>query len=122
MNLTNKQNDLVPARIIFKSTYTPYSPTCMKIEDLFLDNPSIYFTPMTVSKTLKISPNTTKANMRLLLSNSYLTKDDGNNYSITKENMEFWVTDFRNHVLVLKKLQSEKEIENLPVNEVEDDE
>lgn len=98
----------------------------MNIMDLFLENPTIYFTPMTthLSLNLDISPDTVKNMMSLLLKNSYLTKEGGprtNHYRITKENMEFWVTDFRNHVLDLEKSKQSKKLENLPIDNSEDE-
>lgn len=78
-----------------------FSNTCSEIMDFFLQNPTLYFTPLTVSLSMEKSQATIKDCMNLLKSNSYLSKvsDSGSVYHITKENMEFWVTDFKNHVL-----------------------
>lgn len=105
-------------RILYRTTQTAFSPTGQNIMEQFLHDPTIYYTPMTMHLTLglNISSHTVKACMSLLLKNSYLTKEGGNgtnHYCITKENMEFWITDFRNHVLELKKL---KQLDNLPVD------
>lgn len=115
--------------VIFLSRMGPFSPTCMKIMDFFFENFTLYFTPMTVYKSMKIdvNPNTIKSCMSLLLKNSYLTKEGGNgtnHYNITKENQEFFVTDFRNHVEELEnqKDSQKKEPDNLPINDSEDDE
>jgi len=114
--------------ITHQSGTTPYSPTGMSLMDFFLTNPTLYFTPMTVYKSigLGVSPDTIKNCMNLLLKNSYLTKENGkgtNHYCITKENMEFWITDFRRYILEKEKLiQPKKQFENLPVNDTEDDE
>ncbi|MCJ8306738.1 MAG: hypothetical protein HRU07_06790 [Nitrosopumilus sp.] len=115
-------------RIIYRNTSTPYTPTCIKIMDFFIDNVTLYFTPMTAYKSLDVdvTPDTVKSCMNLLLKNSYLTKEGGkrtNYYSITKENMEFWVTDFRKYVLELEKLKQPFEPKHdLQIDNVEDDE
>ena len=97
--------------VITKHRTTPYSPTCMSTMDFFIQNPTLYFTPMTAYKSLDlgVSPDTVKNCMNILLKNSYLTKEDGistNHYSITKENMEFWITDFRNYILAKEELMN----------------
>jgi len=113
-------------RIMYRTSQTAFSPTSNNIMDQFLKDPTIYYTPMTMYLTLDldISSHTVKTCMSLLLKNSYLTKEGGmgtNHYSITKENMEFWVTDFRSHVLELEKLKQPKQLENLPIDNSEDD-
>lgn len=93
---------------------TPYSPTCMNIMDFFIGNPTLYFTPITAYKSLDIdvSPDTVKNCMSLLSKNNYLTKDSlqGTAYHITKENMEFWITDFRNYILAREELMDTEKI------------
>ncbi len=95
---------------------TPYSPTCMKIMDFFIQNPTLYFTPITVFKSsdFDVSTFTVKHCMSLLHKNSYLTKDSlqGTAYHITKENMEFWVTDFRNYILAKEELMNTENIQS----------
>lgn len=113
--------------IVTLSRMSPYSPTCMMIMDFFLENVTLYFTPMTVYKSLEnnVTSDTIKSCMSLLLKNSYLTKEDGigtNHYNITKENMEFWVTDFKSHVLELEQLKKSKQLKNLPIDNSEDGE
>lgn len=90
--------------ILFETTgkkFTAFSPTCAEIMDFFLTDPTIYHTPTTTALSLEKSVATTKACMNLLKSNSYLSKvtETGTAYHITKENMEFWHTDFKNHIL-----------------------
>ena len=89
---------------LFEATgkkFTVFSPTCCDVMDLFLNDPTIYYTPTTAALSLDKPLSTIKSCMNLLKSNSYLTKvtETGSTYHITKENMEFWVTDFRNHIL-----------------------
>lgn len=68
--------------------------------DFFLKYPNLYFTPNTVALSMKLSINSVKACMNLLRKNSYLSKlENSTVYHIKKDNMEFWVTDFRRHVL-----------------------
>ncbi len=80
---------------------TCYSPTCIDVIDFFLQNVTLYFTPTTAALSLEKPLSTIKDCMNLLKRNSYLSKitDSGTVYHITKENMEFWVTDFRKNVL-----------------------
>ena len=86
---------------------TCFSPTCIEVMDFFLKHIYLYFTPTTTALSLDRSLNSIKPCMNLLRRNSYLSKmsDEGAAYYITKENMEFWITDFRNHVLTLHKLK-----------------
>lgn len=106
--------------VITKHRTTPYSPTCMSVMDFFIQNPTICFTPITVYKSLDfdVTPDTVKNCMGLLYKNSYLTKDSlqGTTYHITKENMEFWVTDFRNYILVKEELMH---TEKIPLEQIE---
>lgn len=103
------QDPLQSRPIIYLGRTSPFSPTCMEIMDFFLENPTLYFTPMTTALSMELSPDTVKNCMSLLFKNSYLTKTGVNSthYHITKENMEFWRTDFKNHVLGLAELQSQ---------------
>lgn len=99
-----------------KNRTTPYSPTYMSIMDFFLKHPALYFTPMTVYKSihLNVTPDTIKNCMNLLLRNNYLTKENGagtNHYNITKENMEFWVNDFRRYILAQEELRDTEKIQ-----------
>ncbi len=82
---------------------TCFTQNCIDVMDFFLQNPTSYYTPYTASLSMKKSHPTIKDCMRLLKQNSYLSKlsDDGTVYHITKENMEFWHTDFKSHVLAL---------------------
>ena len=99
--------------IFYQNRTSPFSPTCTKIMDLFLSYPTIYFTPKTASMSLDDARyHTVKTCMSLLLSNSYLSKNsmNENTYYITKENMEFWVTDFKNHINNLENIRAEKEM------------
>jgi len=75
--------------------------------DFFLSNPRIFFTPKTMALSMGKPHPTVKDCMNLLKRNSYLTKDKETEsvYHITKENMEFWRTDFKNHVLALHKIR-----------------
>jgi len=78
--------------------------------DFFLQNVTSYYTPYTASLSMEKPHYTIKDCMRLLKQNSYLTKlsDSGTVYHITKENIEFWHTDFKNHVLQLEKLKGDE--------------
>jgi len=104
--------------------FTVFSNTCIEVMDFYLSYPTIYFTPTTTALSMEKSLFTVKACMNLLKLNSYLSKvsDSGSTYYITKENMEFWVTDFKNYVLnntvTLRKIESA----NLPIQNNEDDE
>jgi len=53
---------------------------------------------------------TIKDCMNILRRNSYLSKisDDGTVYHVTKENMQFWHTDFKKHVLHLEELRQQQ--------------
>jgi|APSaa5957512535_1039671.scaffolds.fasta_scaffold00674_17 hypothetical protein len=84
---------------------TCFTQNCIDTMDFFLQNPNLYFTPYTVSLSMKKSPATIKDCMRLLKQNFYLSKlsPDGTVYHITLENMEFWHTDFKNHVISLQE-------------------
>jgi len=109
-------------RIIYRTSVTPYSPTHQDVINKFLQDPTIYYTPMTMylSMNTKCACDTIKNCMQLLLKNSYLTKEGGsgtNYYCITKENIEFWVTDFRRHVLELEE-SKKKPITFLENNEL----
>ena len=86
---------------------TCFTTPIFEVMDFFLQHVTLYFTPYTVSLSMRKPPATIKDYMRLLKQNSYLSKfsDDGTVYHITKENMEFWRTDFTNHVLNLQKLK-----------------
>ena len=80
---------------------TVFSATCQRIMDLFLSNPSIYFTPKTASMTTGLPYHTTKTCMGLLWRNELLTKEGGkgtNYYNITSDNMKFWAKVFRRYV------------------------
>ena len=81
--------------------FTVFSDTCIDIMDFYLQNSTLYFTPTTTALSMEKSIPTIKSCMNLLKSNSYLSKvsDSGTVYHITKENMEFWITDFRNNVM-----------------------
>lgn len=86
--------------ILFETTgkkFTAFSPTCVEVMDFFLQNPTSYYTPTTAALSLEKPIATIKACMNLLKSNSYLSKttETGTSYHITKENMEFWCTDFK---------------------------
>ena len=72
--------------------------------DFFLSNVTLYFTPRTAALCMERPLPTIKDCMNLLRRNSYLSKvtDDGTVYHITRENMEFWRVDFRNHVMMEK--------------------
>ncbi len=69
--------------------------------DFFLSNADHYFTPLTAALSMKKHPSTIKDIMRILKQNSYLSKlsDNGTVYHVTRENMEFWHTDYKNHIL-----------------------
>lgn len=87
---------------LFETTgkkFTAFSPTCVEIMDFFLHNATLYHTPTTAALSLEKPPTTIKSCMQLLHRNSYLSKETGTAYHITKENMEFWRTDFKNHIL-----------------------
>jgi len=73
--------------------------------DFFLQNVTLYFTPLTAALSLEKPVSTISDCINLLKRNSYLSKisDDGTSYYITKENMEFWHTDFKKHVLALEE-------------------
>lgn len=79
----------------------------IEVMDFFLSNPSSFYTPLTASLSMKKSHPTVKDHMRLLKQNFYLSKlsEAGTVYYITKENMEFWRTDFKNHVVSLTERQ-----------------
>ena len=81
----------------------------IRVMDFFLDNVGLYFTPKTAALSMEMAAPTAKDIMRLLKQNSYLSKlsDMGTVYFITKENMEFWRTDFKNHVLLLAERSSQ---------------
>lgn len=85
--------------------FTVFSQTCIDVMDFFLQNPTLYFTPTTTALSMEKPLATIKGCMNLLKSNSYLSKisDSQSTYHITKENMEFWVTDFKTHVLSIHK-------------------
>lgn len=89
---------------------TVFSPTCVEIMDFFLNNVNLYFTPLTTALSINKSQSTIKDCMNLLKTNSYITKinNSGSVYHLTKENMEFWRTDFKTHVLALHKLRNKK--------------
>jgi len=80
------------------------------VMDFFLKHAGLYFTPYTTALSMSKPHYTIKDYMRLLKQNSYLTKlsNDGTVYHITQENMEFWRTDFKNHVLALQELKKVK--------------
>jgi len=88
---------------------TCFTQSAIDVMDFFLQNVTLYFTPYTAALSMKKSPATIKDCMRLLKQNSYLSKlsDDGTVYYITLENMEFWSTDFKTHVISLQKSQEE---------------
>ncbi|QDI74004.1 hypothetical protein QIT55_gp18 [Nitrosopumilus spindle-shaped virus] len=96
--------------IIYQGRTSPFSPTCVEIMDYFLSYPDLYHTAMTVSLYLEKSSDSVKNCMSLLLKNSYLTKklDSGHVYFITKENMEFWAIDFKNHILNQHEIEKAK--------------
>ena len=75
-------------------------------KDFFLQNVTLYFTPTTTALCMERSFSTIKDCMNILRRNSYLSKisDDGTVYHITKENMEFWHTDFKKYVLALEEI------------------
>jgi len=81
--------------------FTVFSPTCYEVMSLFLNDPTIYYTPTTAALSLQKPIATVKSCMNLLKSNFYLSKvtETGSTYHITKENMESWYTDFKNHIL-----------------------
>ncbi|QDI74087.1 hypothetical protein [Nitrosopumilus spindle-shaped virus] len=87
--------------IIYQGRTSPFSPTCVEIMDYFLSYPDLFHTAITTALYLEKSNDTVKNCMSLLLKNSYLSKksESGHVYFITKENMEFWATDFRNHII-----------------------
>jgi len=80
---------------------TPFSPTCYDIMDFYLQHFDCYFTPRTISLSLDKPQSTISDCINLLKKNSYLSKvtETGTAYHITVENMEFWRTDFKNHIL-----------------------
>lgn len=82
-----------------------FTKSIIDVMDFFLEHAGLYFTPYTAALSMDRSHYTIKDYMRLLKQNSYLTKlsDDGTVYFITQENMEFWRTDFKNHVMHLEK-------------------
>lgn len=88
---------------------TCFSKTCMDVMDFFLRNVTLYFTPKTAALSMERPLPTIKDCMNLLRRNLYLSKisDEGTVYHVTRENMEFWVTDFRKHVLQLEELKSQ---------------
>lgn len=88
---------------------TCFTTPIIDVMDFFLQHTGLYFTPYTVALSMDKSPATIKDYMRLLKQNSYLSKlsNDGTVYHITLSNMEFWRTDFKNHVL---SLQESKEL------------
>lgn len=78
-----------------------FSDSCCEVMDFFLSNAGLYFTPRTAALSMEKPAATIKDCMRLLKQNQYLSKlsDDGTVHHITKENMEFWHTDFKRHIL-----------------------
>lgn len=80
---------------------TIFSEQCIRVMDFFLKNNGLYFTPLTASLSLKESHVSIKDCMNLLKANSYLSKlsDGGSVYFVSDSNMEFWHTDFKNHIL-----------------------
>ena len=89
---------------------TCFTTPIIDVMDFFLSHTGLYFTPYTAALSMGKSPATIKDYMRLLKQNSYLSKfsDDGTVYFITLENMEFWRTDFKNHVLALQACNNVK--------------
>ena len=69
--------------------------------DFFLSHTDSFYTPLTAALSIGKPHPTVKDHMRLLKQNSYLSKfsNSGTVYFITKENMQFWVTDFKAHIL-----------------------
>jgi hypothetical protein len=82
-----------------------FSPQCTEIMDFFLTHVTLYHTPITTALALERPITTVRTCMSLLKRNSYLSKISklGTVYHVTKENMEFWRTDFKNHVLSLEE-------------------
>lgn len=68
--------------------------------DFFLSNVTLYFTPKTAGLSMGRPLPTIKDCMRLLWSNSYLSKfsHDGTVYFMNRENIQFWSTDYRNYL------------------------
>jgi len=92
------------------SQTTCFSKTCTAVMDFFLQNVTLYFTPTTTALCMERPLPTIKDCMNLLRRNSYLSKisDDGTVYHVTKENMQFWHTDFKKHVLALEELRQQQ--------------
>ena len=87
-----------------KTKRTTFSQTCCDIMDFYLTNPILFFTPLTTSLSMERSAPTIKDCMNLLRQNNYLSKlPHSTVYFITRENMEFWRTDFKNHILNLEE-------------------
>jgi len=93
-----------------KRQRTCFSPQCIKLMDFFLQNVTLYFTPLTTALSLEKPVSIISDCINLLRKNSYLSKvaDDGTVYHVTKENMQFWHTDFKEHVLHLEELKQQQ--------------
>lgn len=87
-----------------------FSAQCMEIMDFFLTHVTLYHTPITTALSLERPITTIRTCMSLLNRNSYLSKISklGTVYHVTKENMEFWRTDFKNYVLALEELKKQQ--------------
>ena len=93
-----------------KRQRTCFSPQCIELMDFFLQHVTLHFTPLTTALSLEKPVSTISDCINLLRKNSYLSKitDDGIVYHVTKENMQFWHTDFKKHVLHLEELKRQR--------------
>ena len=89
------------SQILWNRT-TSFSPKCVDVMDLFIKNPTIFFTPKTAALTLESSYHHVKTCMNILFHGNYLSKDNGNTYSITLANMRLWAIRFKIHVESLR--------------------
>ena len=78
-----------------------FGDTTCKVMDFFLSNVTSFYTPLTAALSMELPHPTVKDCMRLLYQSGYLTKlsPDGTAYHITKQNMQFWAIDFKNHIM-----------------------
>ena len=72
-----------------------------KIMDFFLSHADMYHTPTTIALNINEPVFSVRDYVNILRKNSYVTKmpQHGNVFHITRENMEFWRTDFKNHIM-----------------------
>lgn len=97
----NKQNPTLKKSKHQGTKRTIFSEQCIEVMDFFLKNSGQYYTPLTASLSMKKPHASIKDCMNLLKANSYLSKlsDGGSVYFVSDSNMEFWHTDFKNHIL-----------------------